>query len=375
MEDFDIWEVSRQADVLEVLKDDENFSASGALESYPVPPQLQERMQGYPWAETVLILDDPEHKPQRALVQAPFTPKSLKAHEPFLRDLANRLLEPLAENGRIDFVKEYAVPFSLGAIANITGVPEDKSELMLRAVESEFLLSSFAPADAEATLAASTDVADLYEYLGELVADRRANPRDDYTSVMAQRRRRDGTPEPDRNIITGLYDLLMAGFETAAQMMAHGLRALMTHRDQWELLQADPTLVLPAVEEALRYRTLVKRIFRVAKRSVDIAGVTIPEGALVSLVLASADRDDDVYAEPDRFDIQRRPIHLAFGKGKHFCVGAPLARLEMKVTLEVMRERFPDLQLCPEQQIEWKPDIRIDTIEHLQLVSPITTSS
>ncbi|MFE3054214.1 cytochrome P450 [Nocardia sp. NPDC059239] len=372
LEAFNIWEVTRQADVLAILRDDENFSAEGALESYPLPPQLRERMAGYPWSESVLMLDDPDHRPMRALVQAPFTPRSLAAREPFLRERAKRLLQPLTDEGTIDFVNEYAIPLSLGAIASITGVPEDKSDLMMRAVESEFRLCSFAPIDEAEYLAAATDIAELYEYFGELIADRRAHPRDDYASVMIQRLRNDQSPEATKRIIVGLYDILVAGFETSAQMMAQGVRSLLTHRDQWELLVRDPALVPSAVEETLRQRTLVKRIFRLAKHEVSVGGVSIPAGGLVSLILASADHDPDVYPDPERLDITRQAPHLAFGKGKHFCIGAPLARIEMRITLEVLRERFPDLELAPDQELEWRPDIRIDTINQLRLQLPTT---
>ncbi|WP_433207296.1 cytochrome P450 [Nocardia sp. CA-107356] len=372
LESYNIWEVTRQADVLDILRDDQNFSAQGALESYPLPAQLQERMAGYPWSESVLMLDDPEHRPMRALVQAPFTPRSLAARETFLRDRAIRLLQPLAEQGSIEFVNDYAIPLSLGAIANITGVPEEKSGLMMRAVESEFRICSFAPISDEQYLAAATDIAELYEYFGELIAERRTHPRDDYASVMIQRMRGDQSPEATKRIIVGLYDILVAGFETSAQMMAQGVRALLTHRDQWELLVRDPALVPSAVEETLRQRTLVKRIFRLAKRDVTVGGVDIPAGALVSLILASADHDPDVYQDPDRLDITRQGAHLAFGKGKHFCIGAPLARIEMRITLEVLLELFPDLALSPDQEMTWRPDIRIDTIDQLRLQLPTT---
>ena len=368
LENWDMYEVSRLDDVLTVLRDDDNYSTRRALPVEPPPPEVTDRMPEYPWAKSLLLLDDPEHRPARSVVQAPFTPRKVRERDATIRAVANRLFDERMAAGRIDFINEYSLPLSLAAIADIMGVPEEKWELLHDGVARGFELISLSLTDHDEIVKAAEPLADLYEYLGELVEERREDPRDDYTTVMVQYRKEDGTLESTPEMIKHLYTLLGAGFETSAQMMAHGIGSILAHPDQWEDLKVDPEgLIDGAVEEMLRYRTLVKRIFRVTNRDMEVGGVTIPEGALVSLLLASADRDEDAYEQPQDFDIRRRPEHLAFGKWKHFCVGAPLARLEMKITVETIIDRVPDIRPVPGQKFEWRPDLRLDAINRLEL--------
>jgi cytochrome P450 len=365
-----MWSIARQADVLDALRDTETFSSSSALPVREPPDELRERLPAYPWGRTVLTMDGPEHRAARSVIQAPFTPRSLKRLEQQIRERARALLDPLRTTGRIEFVRDYGYPLSMSVIGEILGIPEDKFELLERAVDSAFSLLGGGVSDPDEVLAASLPIADLREYMYELVEDRRASPRDDYTSVMVQTRLPDGSQESIPNLVTHVWVLIGAGFETTANMLALGMLSLLSHRDQWELLKQRPELVDNTVEEMLRYRTLIKRFYRTVTRDVDVAGITLPAAARVALLTASSNRDPDGYEDdPDRFDITRRREHLAFGKWKHFCVGAPLARLEMKLSLEAMLELCPDARLAEDQQLAWRRDLRADAVTSLYIES------
>jgi cytochrome P450 len=367
-EAFDIWSIARQEDVLQALRDTTTFSSVSALPRRDVPVELQDRMPVYPWGKTVLTMDGPEHRVARSVIQAPFTPRSLKRLEPMIRARTRELLMPLRETGQIEFIRQFAYPLSLSVIGEILGIPEDRYGLLERAIDGTFALLGGGLDDPDEVLAASRPIADLRDYMYELAEDRRANPRDDYTSIMAQMKLPDGSMETIPNLVTHVWVLIGAGFETTANMLGLGILSLLSHEDQWELLRQKPELVDNTVEEMLRYRTLLKRFYRTATRDVEIAGVTIPKGARVSLLTASANRDPAGYDDdPDRFDISKKREHLAFGRWKHFCVGAPLARLEMKLTLETMLELCPDARLTQEQELTWRRDLRADSMMSLLL--------
>jgi hypothetical protein len=318
--------------------------------------------------KSVLLLDDPEHRPERKVLQAPFTPRSVNALADGIRALADALLDPFERTGSIEFVKGFSYPLSLGVIAQILGIPAERFDLLERGVEAAFLMrgGGLSP---QAIVDACLVFADLYDYAAELVDERRGAPGDDYISIMIHTANEDGELESTTRMIKRVWALIGAGFETTANQLANGFRALLELREQWELLLADRSLVDNAVEEMLRYSGLMKRLLRTAINDVEIAGVTIPAGSAVALLVGSANRDEQGYeSDPSVFDITaKRREHLTFGKWMHFCVGAPLARLELKIVLEQMLDRFPAARVVPDQHPDWRPDIRIHAMSHLYL--------
>jgi cytochrome P450 len=263
--------------------------------------------------------------------------------------------------------------------AQILGIPSERFALLERGVEAAFLLRGSGLTDHDDIVQASLVFADLYEYIHELVEERARHPGDDYISIMVHTPRDDGSLESPAKMIKRVWALIGAGFETTANQLANGFRTLLERRDQWELLLANRGLVDNAVEEMLRFSTLMKRLLRTAVTDVVVGGVQIPKGAHLALLVGSANRDEDGYDDdPNVFDITRRREHLTFGKWKHFCVGAPLARLELKIAAEVMADRFPDAQVVPDQHPARRPDIRIQAMSHLYLERarvPATTLS
>jgi cytochrome P450 len=370
LESLGLWEVAREAHILQVLGDHENFSAVAALPMIAPPAEILDRMPEYPWTGCVLVQDDPEHRATRAVIQSPFTPRRVKAQTEHVREKFVQLLEPLERDGRVEFIGQVALPYSLGTINDVLGLPVESFELVNRGVEATWQLLSGALTDQGQVLNAARTCADLYEFVYRFIEDRRAHPADDYTSVIVNARRDDGTLESTHEALKHVWALIIAGFETTANALANGLRSILSHRDQWDMLVADRSLDDGAVEEMLRHRTLVRRIFRLTRNDVTVGGVTIPAGSRVSLLLASANREESsVGSDPDEFDITRKQPHLAFGKGQHFCVGAPLARLEIKVALEVLLGRFPTLAVAEDQDISWVPSPVLDEMTALQLVT------
>jgi cytochrome P450 len=363
-----IWSIARHDDILAALRDTETFSSAGQRSPARPPEHVRHRMPDYPWATTVLTQDGQEHKRSRRILQAPFTPQSVRAREGAVRAIMDRLVSQVGDSGNMDFLSQIAFPLSLGTISEAIGFPEDRFEDLKRWVSVAFSVIGNALTDEKELGEANETVADFYEFMVELVQDRLGHPRDDYLSAMVQTTAPDGSPEPTSTLVRSVFTLIVAGFETTAQAMSLGLWQLLSNREQWQLLLEDRSLIPGAVEEMLRYRSMVQRLFRTVTRDVDVAGVTIPQGSLVALLVASSHRDTDAYANADDLDIRRRSnTHLAFGRGAHFCVGAPLARLEINVMLESMLRAFPSLRLADGFRPEWLPDIRMAILRHLPL--------
>ncbi|MGY1581111.1 cytochrome P450 family protein [Streptomyces sp. MN13] len=288
----------------------------------------------------LLVADPPRHTRLRALVTRAFTARRVEALRPRVQRITDGLLDAMLPLGRADLVESFAYPLPITVICELLGVPE-LDRVAFRKLSTEVV--------APVSLASGEDaVVRLGEYLTELIEDkRRAGPAEDLLGALIETTTEDGdrlSPEELRGMA---YLLLIAGHETTVNLITNGVHALLTHPGQLAALCADMSLIDGAVEEMLRYEGPVEAAtFRYAAEPLEIAGTRLEAGETVMIGLTAADRDGARYPEPDRFDIRRDPrAHLAFGHGIHFCLGAPLARLEARTAIATLLDRAPGLAL------------------------------
>lgn len=329
------WALSRHADVLAAFRDHETWSnrQGVSLDDVGDAPQVM----------SFLGMDPPEHGRLRTLVSRGFTPRRVAALEPRIRELATHYIDAFIERGSCDFVDEFAGKLPMDVVSEMLGVPPgDRDELRLwsdTVLHREEGLAEVPPAGREAA-------ARLIGYFAKHVQERRKRPGNDDLSDALIRAEIDGDRLEDFDIIAFLFLMVIAGNETTTKLLANALYWLQRNPDQRALVHEDPARIPGWVEETLRYDASSQLIARTATRDVELHGGRIPEGAKVALLIGSANRDDRVFRDPDRYDVLRdEGASLAFGQGMHFCLGASLARLEARVSLEELQRRLPDYRI------------------------------
>ena len=340
-EGADFWAVTRYEDVVTVNRDNETFSsARGGTLLWDMPAEALEQQR-----LLMLNMDPPLHTRYRRLINKGFTPRMVSELETTMRKRTAEIVDRIAVRGECDFVVDVAAELPLQVIADLMGVPQDDrhklfdwSNRMVGADDPEYGITE------EMTQQASIE---LYAYASQLAAERRADPHDDLISILT-RSEVDGEHLSQLEIDLFFLLLSVAGNETTRNLISHGLLALIEHPDQLERLRADRSLVPSAVEEMLRWASPVMNFRRTATRDVELAGVPIKEGDKVVIWYISANRDDTAFTDPYTFDIARSPNeHVAFGGGgPHFCLGANLARLEIRVMFDAVLDRLHDLELA-----------------------------
>jgi len=325
----DTYVVTRYDDCLAVLKDAETFSSRSNAEV------------GKVMGRTLIEMDGKEHTRHRALVQSVFVPKGMDRLVPVLAEMVHALLDEIARERRADLVAQFTERFPVQVMAHLVGVPRaDYPRFQRWAID----IIGFAKDYARGTAAAAA----IREYLAPVIAARRGAPGDDVISKLVTGRV-EGNGLTDEEVVSFLRLLMPAGAETTFRLIGNMLVALLTDRERYERVRADRSLVPWAVEETLRWETSVLMVSRQATRAVEIGGVPVPADGFVSVVVASANRDERHYERPDDFDLDRRADdHLAFGFGRHHCLGYHLARLEARVALDAILDRLPGLRLDPE---------------------------
>jgi cytochrome P450 len=352
-----VYLVSRYADVVAGLKDERLIK-----NIHNARPESNAGMTRMINDASMLKADPPQHTRLRALAHAAFTPRFVQQLRPRIQEIADRLVDVVQDQGSMDLISDLAFPLPITVICEMLGVPARDAPLFRawsRALIASGALSSETPQ-------VIPEAIELLQYLSARITERRAAPQADLISALTQANERGDQLNEVELLGTSLL-LLVAGHETTVNLIGNGLFALLQRPDEWERLKADPTLVKDAVEEMLRLVNPVQLVNRYAAEEVVIAGVTIPKGSHLLLVLAAADHDLDVFEQPERLDIGRAPTrHLAFGQGIHYCLGAPLARLEGEVALTTLLTRLPNLQLAiaPEDVI-WRPSIELRGLESL----------
>ncbi len=271
-----------------------------------------------------------------------FTPGRIAALAPRVREIARELAEPHLEAGRCEFLRDFAAPFPVSVIAEMLGVDRERRSDFRRWSEAG-MRGVFEPVEDGEGEQIGSDLAEMSDYFEAVIAERRRRPGEDLVSTLIRAEQEHGALTPTE-VKTFVFTLLVAGSITTTHLLANALLALAAHPDQLAKVAADPRLIPATVEEVLRYDSPVQLLFRTATREVEIAGVKIPQGAVLAPLFGAANRDERVFPEPDRFDISRDSREqIAFGLGVHFCLGAALARLEARTALEIWLERTREL--------------------------------
>ena len=336
-DELGFWAFSRHADVLAGFKDWEHFTNTGGISL-----EVGQLSADSTAVLSILAMDPPRHDRIRALVSKGFTPRRVANLEPSIRALAVRYLDRVREAGSMDYVADFAGRIPMDVVSEMLGVPEaDRDELRawsdtilhreegVRGVPPEGIAAS----------------GKLLQYFVKVVAERRRRPGEDLASALCAAEI-DGEKLSDKDIIAFLYLMIIAGNETTTKLLANAVYWLERHPAVRKEVQEDPGLIPQWVEETLRFDNSTQLMARSVTRDFDYQGRALKRGQKVLLLIGSANRDERVFPSPDRYDLHRDTSqHLSFGRGTHFCLGAALARLEAKVSLEEVLRRIPDYEI------------------------------
>ena len=334
------WSVTRPEDIHAVSRNWQTYSSElGGITSVGVFPLKLIRAM-------FIGMDPPRHDRLKMLFQAGFTPRRIAAHEPAIRAIVNRVLDRLDGRDECDLVTEVAQPVVSRVIGSFMGVPPEDDAVWARLMNSTLAVGDpdLSPRGVDTLL--DDSIPELFERCRQLIAERRVRPTDDLTSVLVHAEV-EGEKLDEQEIVMGFFLLMAAGNDSTKATYSSGMRALLEQPDQRRLLLEDRSLIPGAVEEALRMFPAFAHFARTATRDTELAGQPIGQGEKVVMWYVSSGRDEDRYRDPHCFDVRRNPEHQAFGAGgRHFCLGAALARLELRVLFEETLARYPGMELA-----------------------------
>ena len=339
VESLQSWAVSLYEDVAYICKNTQLFSSA------PIIPAILGELNPVPEVKWLISTDPPAHMPLRKLVNKAFTPRMVAGLEPRIKQIAAQLLDRVEDGADFDLVRDFSTPLPMMVIAEMLGVESARYRDFKQWSDDLLRMTGGAVAPAElARLRAS--VADLS------IEERRRNPKEDLITALV-RAEEEHQALTAREVLAMCLLLLIAGNETTTNLLGNTVITLLSHPAELAQVRADLSIVPQMIEEILRYLSPVQAIFRLATADTEIAGSTIPAGSRVLILYGSANRDERQFPNPDTFDLARNPQdHLGFGFGIHYCLGAPLARLEASVAMDALLRRFPRIQLR-DQPLTW----------------------
>ena len=350
-----VWLLSRYEDVLALLRD-ERFTKNRRSALTPQQARKQPWMPPMfrPLERNMLDLDPPDHTRLKSLVHKAFTPQLVDGMKTRLQALADELLDQVASRHEMELIRDYALPLPITIITEILGVPTKDRDKFHRWTNAVVSLTSPTP-----TVRVLPSVWRFLRYLRGFFRMRRRDLKDDLISALI-RAEEAGDRLSEDELLAMVFLLLIAGHETTVNLIANGTLALLQHPQELERLRQEPALIKAAVEELLRYSAPVfMTTERYARAATTIHDVTIPQGEMTLGVIGSANRDETVFNQPNKLDLTREPNkHLSFGQGIHFCLGAPLARMEAQIAINTLLRRQPALRLAGQPDgLQWRPSI------------------
>jgi len=365
---YALWVITRHDDVTWMTRHNELFSSAvfknDPRPAYPAIDEsdlgLYEYVRNYQ-ADQFIQHDRPEHLDMRKIVHGYFTPKAMESWRPFVVNAVKELLDAAEEKGSMDVMRDLATPLPVLVIAQMMGVPpEDRP--YVRQLAEKLLYIGRGEYDRMPIL--TDGMRGMLEYVSPLVDERIVRPGDDFISVLASGEKKGVFTRHQVLVNTSL--LLLAGHETTINLICNGTLAFIEHPDQWALYKKDPASQAKwATEECLRYDAPVKSIQRIASQDLDMRDKVMRKDDRIRWFISSANRDPNVFADPDKFDITRQPNpHVAFGNGVHHCLGATLARVEGQEVFKALAERFPDLEVAT-AELEYQPSVTFRSLKSL----------
>jgi len=373
-----LWFITSRELILQALRQPALFSSRFGRPQSAAPPEVAGRVadiesQGWPYVPTLLTEDPPEHNRYRRLVSRAFTARYVQHLAPDIEEICSNLLDGVLAREDVEFVREFAVPLPLTVIARVLGVPEDRLADFKR-WSDEITLTIGGAVSPERHVERARQVLAFQQYFAAQLEQRRAEPAEDILTGLVHahlsKSGADEAPLSTAACLAILTQLLVAGNETTTKLLTGTMHLLASGPAWWAWLQADPAgRAGQLAEEALRYLSPVQGMFRILTAPAKLGGVELPAGARVVLSFAAANRDDAAFADPEDFDPARPGTtdHLAFGQGMHYCLGAPLARLEAAIALREIARRVSSVTLAPGNDFRYQPSFLLRGLERLQL--------
>jgi cytochrome P450 len=370
--------VSGHAAVLEVLGQPNTFSSQWGNTAGPPPVEGAEEelraifAEGYPPVSTMLTLDPPLQTRYRKSVGKAFSTRRVESLEPRIRDIAVDLIETWPATGRIDFMRGLSIPFPVRVIAQLLSIPLER-ESDVKRWSDDSVASIGVKISVERALEAARGVVQMQHYMASIVEERREDPHDDFLSEMAAAEFEDADGNVRRldmsEMLSITQQLMVAGNEATTKGITEIMKLLVEHPVEWKRIREDPSRIPAMAEEGLRLASPNQGLFRICTKDTEVAGTPIPKGAMLWVMFGSANRDERVFPEPDRFDVERTNLNdsVAFGRGAHFCIGAPLARLEIRVLFEELSKRIETVRFASGTTLEYEPSFILRGLKELEI--------
>ncbi|MFL5626091.1 MAG: cytochrome P450 [Ktedonobacteraceae bacterium] len=348
--DTGMWSVFCYQDVQRVLSEHATFSSSYMGREGP-------------FSESLIGMDPPRHRQLRTIVTQAFTPRTVAQLAPRISEIVNDLLDRAISKGKMDVIDDLAYPLPITVIAELLGVPAEDRDLFRRWSNAIVSTSAVVGLDPQT---------EMGEYFLTMIKRRREEPKDDLISALLAAQI-DGEHLNVMEMLGFCFLLLVAGNETTTNLLGNAILCLDSHAEDWEQLRTEPALVPSAIEEVLRYLSPVQSMFRLTTTEAVVGDQVIPAHQMVLAWIASANRDEQQFPQADKFDIRRTPNrHIAFGHGIHFCLGAPLARLEAKIALEAMLERIAEIQWVKDVPLQRTDSFFLYGVKHLPVTFKVS---